>query len=210
MKRTFDLLLSLFSLALLAPVFLIVALIIKLTMAGPVIFSQKRIGRQGKPFVIYKFRSMKVNKSDISITLKTDGRITPFGRFLRKSKIDELPQIWNIMKGDMSFVGFRPDVPGYHDMLSGEEKKLLFIRPGLSGADSLAYLNEEDILQHHADPQAFYDQYLFPDKVRINLAYMKKQSFMLDIKIILFTILQQKLNDPELAPRITRENQTPV
>jgi lipopolysaccharide/colanic/teichoic acid biosynthesis glycosyltransferase len=202
MKRLFDTTISCVALIALLPFFLFVALLIKIFMPGPAFFTQTRIGLAGKPFKIYKFRSMRINTTDISITLKNDQRITHLGKFLRKTKIDELPQLWNILKGDMSFVGFRPDVPGYHDYLEGDKRILLTIKPGLTGADSLAYPDEEDILEKQADPQAFYDQNLFPDKVRINLAYIKKQTFLLDLKIILFTLLHLKLKDTDLLPRI--------
>jgi len=203
MKRAFDVLLSFVALIILLPFLMIVAILIKLMMPGPVLFSQERVGLGGRRFRILKFRSMKINNSGVSITLKNDDRITPLGRFLRRSKIDELPQLWNILIGEMSFVGFRPDVPGYHDQLQGDQRLLLSIMPGLTGADSLAYPNEEDILQHQPDPQAFYDQYLFPDKVRINMAYMKKQSFLFDLKIIVYTLLQKKIQDPELLPKFS-------
>ena len=201
MKHLLDTTLSLFSLLLLSPLFLIVAVIIKLTMAGPVIFSQIRIGKHGKPFRIFKFRTMVISESEVSVTLESDERITRFGRFLRRSKIDELPQLWNILKGDMSFVGFRPDVPGYHDALTGDDRKLLSIKPGLSGADSLAYPDEEKILASVDDPQMFYDEQLFPDKVRINMEYVRSRSFLLDIRIILFTLLRRKLKDQKFQPR---------
>jgi lipopolysaccharide/colanic/teichoic acid biosynthesis glycosyltransferase len=202
MKRIFDTTFSFLTLVALSPFFIFIALLIKVFMPGPAFFTQTRIGYGGKPFKIYKFRSMRVNTADISITLKNDSRITPLGKFLRKTKIDELPQLWNILKGDMSFVGFRPDVPGYHDRLMDNEKILLTIKPGLTGADSLAYPNEEDILEKQKDPQAFYDQKLFPDKVRINLAYLQKQTFLLDVKIILYTLLNLKLKDADLLPQI--------
>ncbi len=202
MKRLFDTTVSLLALIALSPFFLLIAILIKIFMPGPVFFTQTRIGFAGNPFIIYKFRSMRMNTTDISITLKNDNRITTLGKFLRKTKVDELPQLWNILKGDMSFVGFRPDVPGYHDRLKGDERVLLNIKPGLTGADSLAYPNEEDILEKQTNPQAFYDQKLFPDKVRINLAYIQKQTFFLDLKIILYTLLHLKLKDAELHPQI--------
>jgi lipopolysaccharide/colanic/teichoic acid biosynthesis glycosyltransferase len=201
MKRSFDFIVSFFALILLLPFFGLIVVLIKILMPGPVFFSQERIGLGGKPFNIFKFRSMTVNNSAISITLKNDTRVTPFGRFLRKSKIDELPQLWNILKGDMSFVGYRPDVPGYHDRLKGDAQKLLTIKPGLTGADSLAYPDEEDILQFQSNPQLFYDTFLFPDKVRINLAYLQKQSFLLDLKIIIFTLLRKKINHTDFLPK---------
>lgn len=189
MKRTFDFLLSLTSLLLLLPVFLVVAVLIKLSMPGPVFFRQLRIGRYGKPFRIVKFRSMVVNREAISITLEHDRRITPLGRFLRRSKIDELPQLWNILLGDMSFVGPRPDVPGYADQLQDHDRILLSARPGLTGPDSLAYPDEESLLAAQPNPEEYYDQVLYPDKVRINREYLQRRSFWSDLGIILKTFL---------------------
>lgn len=189
LKRGFDFLLSFFALLILLPLFLVVGLIIKLSMPGPVFFRQKRIGRKGKPFSIYKFRSMVVNRDDISITLEGDRRITPFGKFLRRSKIDELPQLWNILKGDMSFVGPRPDVPGYADELKGEDRILLEFRPGLTGPDSLAYPEEEGLLARQPDPHRYYVEVLYPEKVRINRKYLQNHSFWKDLKILWRTAL---------------------
>ena len=192
MKRLFDIFSSLFALLLLFPLLLLVALLIKLTMPGPVLFRQIRIGFGGRPFTIYKFRSMKVNRSKVSITLSSDNRITPLGRFLRRSKIDELPQLWNILRGDMSVVGPRPDVPGYSDKLQGSDQLLWTVRPGLTGLDSISYPDEETILDQQPDPQKYYDEVLWPDKVRLNLAYIKNRSFWMDIAIILFTVVRKK------------------
>ena len=199
-KRIFDIILALILLILLLPIFVIIALIIIITMPGPVFYSQTRTGYKGRLFTIYKFRSMIVNTDDIVITVESDKRITAFGKFLRVSKFDELPQLWNILKGDMSFVGPRPDVPGYYDQLTGDDRIVLDVLPGLTGADSIAYTYEEIILQRQADPVKFYDEKLFPDKVRINKAYVKKQNLLLDIKIMLFTLLGRQLEDPEFQP----------
>lgn len=192
MKRSFDVISAFMALLLLMPLLLLVSLLIKLTMPGPVLFRQTRIGFGGRPFTIYKFRSMKVNRSKVSITLSSDNRITPLGRFLRRSKIDELPQLWNILRGDMSVVGPRPDVPGYSDMLQGNDQLLWTVRPGLTGLDSISYPDEETILDQQPDPQKYYDEVLWPDKVRLNLAYIKNRSFWMDIAIILFTIFRKK------------------
>ena len=189
LKRGFDFLLSLLALLVLLPLFLVVGLIIKISMPGPVFFRQKRIGLGAKPFYIYKFRSMLVNRDNISITLEGDRRITPFGKFLRRSKIDELPQLWNILKGDMSFVGHRPDVPGYADQLKGEDRILLKFRPGLTGPDSLAYPEEETLLAQKPDPGRYYDEVLYPEKVRINREYFQNHSFLKDLKILWKTAL---------------------
>lgn len=192
MKRSFDVISAFMALLLLMPLLLLVSLLIKLTMPGPVLFRQTRIGFGGRPFTIYKFRSMKVNRSKVSITLSSDNRITPLGRFLRRSKIDELPQLWNILRGDMSVVGPRPDVPGYSDKLQGSDQLLWTVRPGLTGLDSISYPDEETILDQQPDPQKYYDEVLWPDKVRLNLVYIKNRSFWMDIAIILFTVVRKK------------------
>ena len=190
MNRIITLLTTFITLLLLAPLMLFTALIIKISMPGAVFFKQRRIGLGGRPFTIYKFRSMKQNSGDISITLSADSRITPFGQFIRKTKIDELPQLFNILKGDMNIVGPRPDVPGYYDTLSGEKQLIWTLRPGLTGLDSMFYPNEQAILDHQPNPQQYYDEVLWPDKVRLNLWYAKNRSLSLDIKIILNTATQ--------------------
>lgn len=194
MKRTFDIVFSIIGLLFLVPVFLVVAILIKLTMPGPVFFLQTRIGLHAMPFIIYKFRSMKVNNENISVTLKEDKRITSVGRFLRKSKIDEFPQLWNILKGDMSFVGPRPDVPGYADQLKGDDRIILTVKPGLTGADSVFYPVEETLLLNQKDPIDYYNNVLYPDKVRLNKIYVRNRSVWLDMKLILLTIIRGKLN----------------
>ncbi len=158
---------------------------------GPVIFKQKRIGRNGREFVMYKFRSMVVGHSGSSISVES--RITPFGAILRRYKIDELPELWNVMTGEMSFVGPRPDVPGYADKLKGAERAILQLRPGITGPASLKYRDEEELLATVKDPQKYNDEIIFPDKVRINLYYMKHYSFVDDIKMILCTITGKRM-----------------
>lgn len=143
---------------------------------------------------------MIVNTDPVVITVESDKRITAFGKFLRISKFDEFPQFWNILKGDMSFVGPRPDVPGYYDKLTGDDRIVLDVLPGLTGVDSVAYTYEEIILQHQNDPVKFYDKKLFPDKVRINKAYVKKRSFLLDLKIMAFTLLGKQFKDKDFQP----------
>ncbi len=160
---------------------------------GPVIFKQKRIGRNGREFVMYKFRSMVVGHSGSSISVAGESRITPFGAILRRYKIDELPELWNVMTGEMSFVGPRPDVPGYADKLKGAEKAILQLRPGITGPASLKYRDEEELLATVKDPQKYNDEIIFPDKVRINLYYMKHYSFVDDIKMILCTITGKRM-----------------
>ena len=156
---------------------------------GPAIFKQTRIGRHGKPFTMYKFRTMTVNHSGSSVSVAGESRITPLGAVLRKYKIDELPELWNVLKADMSFVGPRPDVPGYADALTGDDREVLLLRPGITGPASLKYRNEEEILAAVDNPQIYNDTIIFPDKVRINRYYLHNYSFVSDIKMILCTVL---------------------
>lgn len=188
-KRGFDICASLFGLLLFSPVFLIVIPLIKIRTPGPVFFSQQRTGRFGKPFTIYKFRTMIVNHGGGSVSVMGESRITPIGSVLRKYKIDELPELWNVLKGDMSFVGPRPDLPEYLDKLAGEEKRILELRPGITGPATLKYANEDELLSNVADPQKFNDDVLWPDKVRINLDYYRNRNFAGDLKIIFRTLL---------------------
>lgn len=162
---------------------------------GPVLFSQRRVGLHGKIFTMYKFRTMTVNHSGSTISVKGEKRITSLGAILRKYKLDELPELWNVLIGDMSMVGPRPDVPGYADKLQGESKEILRLKPGITGAASLKYRNEEYLLAQQEDPVKYNNEVIFPDKVRINLNYMKHWSFWLDIKIIICTLLNKDLDE---------------
>ena len=154
MKFFFDRIFSLFGLLVLAPVLFVVAVLIKIRMpGGPAIFRQRRVGRNGKLFTMYKFRSMTVSHSGSSVSVAGESRITPLGAKLRKYKLDELPELWNVLKGDMSFVGPRPDVPGYADRLQGEDRLILKLRPGITGPASLKYADEEELLAQVADPR---------------------------------------------------------
>lgn len=197
-KFIFDRTMSLVGLFFLWPVILITAILIKKKMpGGPAFFIQTRIGRDGKPFRMYKFRSMTMNHSGSSVSVAGESRITPFGAKLRRYKLDELPELWNVLKGDMSFVGPRPDVPGYADMLTGEDREVLRLRPGITGPASMKYRDEEELLARQADPQRYNDEVIFPDKVRINLYYLHHYSFLKDIEMILCTVLgrRMKYND---------------
>lgn len=194
LKYVFDRVVSTIGLVILSPLLFVTAIMIKILMpGGPVIFKQKRIGRNGREFVMYKFRSMVVGHSGSSISLAGESRITPFGAILRRYKIDELPELWNVMTGEMSFVGPRPDVPGYADKLKGAERAILQLRPGITGPASLKYRDEEELLATVKDPQKYNDEIIFPDKVRINLYYMKHYSFVDDIKMILCTITGKRM-----------------
>lgn len=193
-KSLFDRGASFFGLILSFPVLLVVALLIRIKMpGGPVIFKQERVGRYGRLFIMYKFRSMTVAHSGSSVSVKGESRITPLGAKLRKYKLDELPELWNVLIGDMSFVGPRPDVPGYADNLEGDDRRMLLLKPGITGPASLKYRNEEELLAEQEDPQKYNDEVLFPDKVRINIEYLDNWSFWHDIKIIIYTVLGKAL-----------------
>ena len=193
-KFLFDRVSSLFGLLFLSPVLLFVALLIRNKMpGGPIIFKQKRVGQYGRLFTMYKFRSMTVSHSGSSVSVKGESRITPLGVKLRKYKLDELPELWNVLIGDMSFVGPRPDVPGYADKLEGDDRRMLLLKPGITGPASLKYRNEEELLAEQENPQKYNDEVLFPDKVRINIDYMDHWSFGKDVKIIVYTVLGKDL-----------------
>lgn len=193
-KSLFDRSASLFGLIFLFPVLIIVSILIRIKMpGGPVVFKQKRVGQYGRLFTMYKFRSMTVAHSGSSVSVKGESRITPLGAILRKYKLDELPELWNVLIGDMSLVGPRPDVPGYADRLEGEDRRMLLLKPGITGPASLKYRNEEELLSEQENPQKYNDEVLFPDKVRINIEYLDNWSFGKDIKIIIYTLLGKDL-----------------
>ena len=194
-KRIFDFIASLLGLVVLLPVLLIIAILIKLNMPGPVFFIQNRVGKDAKLFKMVKFRSMQLGHNGSTVSIKGESRITPLGATLRKYKLDELPELWNVLKGEMSLVGPRPDVPGYADMLTGNDRKVLSLRPGITGPASLKYSNEEELLALQQDPIAYNNEVIFPDKVRINLLYLEKQSLWLDVRIIFCTVLNRELKE---------------
>jgi lipopolysaccharide/colanic/teichoic acid biosynthesis glycosyltransferase len=188
-KYLFDKVFAFVGLLAIFPILVIISILIKMNMPdGSVIFKQKRVGKNGKLFVIYKFRTMVMSHKGSSVSIKGENRITPLGATLRKYKLDALPELWNVLKGDMSFVGPRPDVPGYADNLSPEDKIILSLRPGITGPASLKYRNEEEILARQKDPQAYNDTVIFPDKVKINKEYIENRSFLLDLQIIIYTL----------------------
>ena len=190
-KRLFDFCSSLIGLLILLPLLILFSIAIKISSSGPVFFSQERVGKDGKLFTLIKFRSMTVEQDNSSTaTARGDARITKIGEFLRKYKLDELPELWNVIKGEMSLVGPRPDVPGYADKLVGKDRDVLKLRPGITGTASLKYANEEEILASQENPQKYNDEVIFPDKVKVNLDYYENQSFWLDIKIIFATIFR--------------------
>lgn len=194
LKWIFDRFMALIGLLALWPVLLVVALLIRIKMpGGPVFFKQKRVGRNGRLFTMYKFRSMTIDHGGSSVSVAGESRITPLGAKLRHYKLDELPELWNVLIGDMSFVGPRPDVPGYADNLKGEAREVLKLRPGISGPASLKYRDEEDVLSQQPNPQQYNDEVIYPDKVRINLYYLYHYSFIKDIQMIFCTVLGRRM-----------------
>lgn len=190
MKRLFDILSSAAVLILLSPVYLIVALAIQFDSKGGVFYKQERIGKEGKPFLLYKFRSMSTgaDKKGLITVGSNDNRTTPVGRFIRKYKLDELPQLLNILKNEMSVVGPRPEVAKYVNLYNKEQQRVLEVKPGLTDLASLAYINENEILGNSEDPNKAYIEEIMPAKLKLNLEYIEKQSFWFDLKIILKTI----------------------
>ena len=180
LKRTFDFLASLVSIFLFCWIILICIIIASIDTKSTGLFIQKRIGQFGKPFNIFKIKSMN----------DTTKKVSAFGNFLRKSKLDELPQLLNILLGQMSFVGPRPDVPGYYDKLKGEERKILELKPGLSSEASIKYAHEEEVLNQKENPLEYNDTIIFPDKIKMNLEYYYKQSILVDLQILVKTIFR--------------------
>ena len=193
MKWCFDRIMALIGLLLIWPVLLVVALLIKVKMSGPVLFAQKRVGKDGKLFSCHKFRTMTTDHHGNSISVAGESRITPLGSKLRHYKLDELPELWDVLIGNMSFVGPRPDVPGYADKLEGDDRIILSLRPGITGPATLKYRNEEDLLASVDNPQKYNDEVIYPDKVRINRYYAEHYSFMADMQMILCTVLGKNM-----------------
>ncbi len=195
LKETFDYILASLALVFLSPLLLFISVMVGFTMGWPVVFSQVRIGQNGKPFRLHKFRSMKKAKTNITVAAGEQNRITRFGKFMRRYKLDELPELWNIIRGDMSFVGPRPDVPGYADELKGDDRVILQLKPGLTGAASLKYMHEEELLAQQPNPVKYNDEVIFPDKVLVNKKYMQKWSLWLDLKIIALTAVGKSTHE---------------
>jgi lipopolysaccharide/colanic/teichoic acid biosynthesis glycosyltransferase len=190
MKRLFDFTFSLLLLLIIHPFIIIIAAFIKFHDGGPVFYKAPRVGLHGKLFRMYKFRSMVINADKIgaSSTTLSDKRITGIGRFLRKTKLDELPQFINVLKGEMSFVGPRPDVQSFTDLFTEEEKAILSVKPGITDYASVWNSDEGKILEGSADPDATYKELIWPEKKRLQLKYVQEHSFWIDIKIIFMTI----------------------
>lgn len=199
-KRTFDFFSSLFALILLSPFLLITAVLIKIKDNGPVFYMAPRVGLNGKLFHMFKFRSMVVNADKIgpSSTTKSDSRLTPVGKFLRKYKLDELPQLINVLIGEMSVVGPRPEVKYFTDMFTEEEKSILSVKPGITDYASIWNVDEAAILEGSTDPDKTYLEKIRPHKINLQLKYIREQNFFTDMKIIFLTI-QAIFSKPELV-----------
>lgn len=208
LKWIFDRVVSLIGLLFLWPVLLIVAVLVKIKMpGGPAFFVQKRVGKDGKLFKCHKFRTMTVKHNGSTVSVAGDSRITPLGAKLRHYKLDELPGLWDVMIGNMSFVGPRPDVPGYADQLKGDDRRVLKLRPGITGPATLKYrLEDEMISEYVVKKQAegdkremqeiaveYNDKVIYPDKVRLNLYYLDHYSFVKDFQMILCTVFGKKM-----------------
>lgn len=191
LKRSFDIVASALGLILLSPLFLLIALWIKVDSKGPIFYKQKRVGKGGKDFFLYKFRSMRPNSDKGSlITIGgRDPRVTRSGYYIRILKLDEIPQLINVIIGDMSLVGPRPEVRRYVELYTPEQKRVLSVRPGITDLASIKYRNENQLLEKAEDPEDYYVHIVMPDKLRYNLEYIEHQSFLFDLKLIFLTFI---------------------
>lgn len=192
MKRLFDIVMSFIGLILLSPIFLVIAIWIKLDSKGPVFYKQNRVGKDGKDFKIFKFRSMRQgsDKQGLITVGGRDPRVTNSGYYIRKYKLDEFPQLINVFLGDMSIVGPRPEVRKYVDLYTEEQLKVLSVRPGITDIASIKYRNENDLLEKAEDADKMYIEIIMPDKLKYNLEYINKKSFIYDIRLIFETLLR--------------------
>jgi lipopolysaccharide/colanic/teichoic acid biosynthesis glycosyltransferase len=192
-KRSFDIVLSAAGLALAAPVILAAFIVATLDTGANGFFMQTRIGRHGRPFRVVKIRTMRPgSEAGTTVTTANDARVTAAGRFFRRTKIDELPQLFNILAGSMSFVGPRPDTPGFADLLEGEDRIVLAVRPGITGPATLRYRNEEALLAEQPDPEGYNRDVIFPDKVRLNRRYVECYRFTDDLRILALTLFTRR------------------
>lgn len=190
-KRIFDVVASVLGLIILLPFFLVVAIVIKLDSKGPILFLQQRIGKWGEPFFLFKFRTMHVGADKgTAITVgNRDPRITTIGYYLRKIKMDELPQLINVLKGEMSFVGPRPEVKKFVDLYTSEQRRVLDVAPGMTDYASILFRNENELLAGKSDPVAFYMDHIMPQKLQLNLKYIDSNNLWIDIKILFKTLV---------------------
>jgi lipopolysaccharide/colanic/teichoic acid biosynthesis glycosyltransferase len=188
-KRTLDLALSGLGLVVAGPLLLVIAVLVKITSSGPALYRHQRVGLGGQLFDVLKFRTMvrDADKVGPAITSATDPRVTPVGRWLRWLKLDELPQLWNVFKGEMSLVGPRPEVPHYVESYSPAQRRVLSVRPGITDLASIAYRHEEELLTGRADLDRYYREVVLPDKLNLNLAYLDRMSLLYDLSLLLRT-----------------------
>lgn len=191
LKRIFDLITSFISLLFIFPILFLVSIIIKISSPGPVFYKQVRVGRNNKDFSIFKFRTMHLNadKKGLLTVGGRDPRVTAIGYYLRKSKLDELPQLINVLKGDMSFVGPRPEVRQYVKLYNSQQQKVLDVKPGITDLASIEFRNENEILSKQKDPNQYYIDYIMPKKIEINLKYINQRSLLKDLDVIFKTFI---------------------
>ena len=216
-KRLFDFAAALAGLVVLSPLMLVLAVLVRATSPGPALFIQERVGRHGRVFRCAKFRTMGTGaQAQGTVTTAADARVTPLGRWLRRWKLDELPQLGNVLAGRMSFVGPRPDVPGYADRLRGDDRRILELRPGITGLATLLFRDEERLLALAKNPQAFNDAVVYPEKVRLNREYLETGRFWRDLGYVFATVwpgltrrlgwdLRLELRYGEFSARLERE-----
>lgn len=191
LKRLFDIVASFCGIVILFPLIVIVSILIKLTSKGPVLFKQVRVTKNGKLFKIYKFRTMRENsEGNRQITVGNDSRITGIGHILRKTKLDELPQLFNVLKGEMSLVGPRPEVPKYVELYTQEQREILKVSAGITDYASIYFSNESELLGEAENPEEFYIKKIMPYKIELNKKYIKEIGIVTDIKLIILTILK--------------------
>lgn len=188
-KRSYDVIFSSLGLVVLVPLFIIIAVMIKLDSPGPVFYRQTRIGKDGQEFQIYKFRKMHEHVGDggSNLTLANDQRMTKMGAFIRKTKIDELPQAFNVLLGNMAVVGPRPETPNYVQLYTPAQRQVLQVKPGITDYASIYFINEGDLLEKVQDPETYYIKSIMPQKIRLNKQYIQDMSFATDMKIIYIT-----------------------
>lgn len=204
LKRLFDIIASLIGIIIFFPIMFVVGIIIKITSKGPILFRQKRLTQNMKEFTIYKFRSMRTDfdKNAVGVQVKgSNDAITPVGKFIRKTKLDELPQLFNIIKGDMSFIGPRPELPRRLQFYSKEDKRIFLVRSGISSPASIVFSDEEYLMEQVKNPEKFYLEQIMPYKIKLNLYYVENRTFWNDIYLIIATFLKilNKVRDEDIV-----------
>ncbi len=189
-KRVYDLCFSTLGLLALSPLLLLIALLVKFSDGGTIFFRQQRVGQFGRPFWVWKFRTMIMDaeKAGLSVTRGGDSRITPLGRFLRRTKLDELPQLWNVFRGEMSFVGPRPEVPRYVERYTPEQRRILDLKPGITDMATLEFRREEELLSGAEDTEKYYLEHCVPKKIELSLQYSRNSSLWRDTQVVLRTL----------------------